>query len=96
MKSKGLGWGGSLIRPEATGFGAVYFVQTCSKDMKGAEGKNCLLFPVFGNVAWGAITKIDEHGGKVVMISGPDGHIDNPSGIRTQVLVLARSSCDKQ
>ena len=61
------------------------FRSTCSKDM-GKELKGKLsLFPVFGNVAWGAITKIDELGGKVVTISGPDGYIYDPSGIRTQI-----------
>jgi glutamate dehydrogenase (NADP+) len=79
---KGLTWGGSRIRPEATGFGAVYFAQHMLKrtgmDIEG------LTFSVsgFGNVAWGAITKINELGGKVVTISGPDGYIYDADGIR--------------
>jgi glutamate dehydrogenase (NADP+) len=78
---KGLTWGGSLIRPEATGFGAVYFTQHMLKRLGlGIEG---LTFSVsgFGNVAWGAIAKINELGGKVVTISGPDGYIHDPEGI---------------
>ena len=81
LTGKGLGWGGSLIRPEATGFGAVYFVQHMLKEM-GQEVKG-KVFSVsgFGNVAWGAILKINELGGKVVTVSGPDGYIYDPEGI---------------
>ena len=81
LTGKGIGWGGSLIRPEATGFGAVYFVEHMLKEM-GKEVKE-MTFSVsgFGNVAWGAITKINELGGKVVTISGPDGYIFDPDGI---------------
>ena len=81
LTGKGLGWGGSLIRPEATGFGAVYFVQHMLANLgKEVEGKT---FSVsgFGNVAWGAILKINELGGKVVTISGPDGYIYDKDGI---------------
>ena len=78
---KGLTWGGSLIRPEATGFGAVYFVQHMLKrlgmDVEGLK----VAVSGFGNVAWGAITKINELGGKVVTISGPDGYIFDPDGV---------------
>ncbi len=78
---KGTGWGGSLIRPEATGFGAVYFVRHMLRRMgKDIEGHK---FSVsgFGNVAWGAILKINELGGKVITISGPDGYVYDPEGI---------------
>ncbi len=81
LTGKGLGWGGSLIRPEATGYGAVYFVQHMLKEMgQEVQGKT---FSVsgFGNVAWGAISKINELGGKVVTVSGPDGYIYDPNGI---------------
>ena len=81
LTGKGIGWGGSLIRPEATGFGAVYFVQHMLSNLgKKIEGKT---FSVsgFGNVAWGAILKINELGGKVVTISGPDGYIYDADGI---------------
>ncbi|HNS17262.1 MAG TPA: NADP-specific glutamate dehydrogenase [Bacteroidales bacterium] len=81
LTGKGLGWGGSLVRPEATGFGAVYFVKEMLK-LKGEE-INGKTFAVsgFGNVAWGAVTKINELGGKVLTISGPDGYIYDPDGI---------------
>lgn len=81
LTGKGISWGGSLIRPEATGFGAVYFVKHMLDEMnKSMEG---LRFAVsgFGNVAWGAILKINELGGKVVTISGPDGYIYDEDGI---------------
>jgi glutamate dehydrogenase (NADP+) len=81
LTGKGLGWGGSLIRPEATGFGAVYFVQHMLKEMGKELKGQTVSVSGFGNVAWGAITKIDELGGKVVTISGPDGYIYDPAGI---------------
>jgi glutamate dehydrogenase (NADP+) len=82
LTGKGTDWGGSLIRPEATGYGAVYFVQHMLTEM-GKEIKG-LTFAVsgFGNVAWGVISKINELGGKVVTISGPDGYIYDPDGIK--------------
>ena len=81
LTGKGLGWGGSLIRPEATGFGAVYFVQHMLANLgQEIEGKTFAVSG-FGNVAWGAILKINELGGKVVTISGPDGYIYDANGI---------------
>lgn len=81
LTGKGINWGGSLIRPEATGFGAVYFAQemlaTKNTDFKGKT----VAVSGFGNVAWGAITKVNQLGGKVVTISGPDGYIYDPDGI---------------
>ncbi len=81
LTGKGLEWGGSLIRPEATGFGALYFVnqmlQTRNIDIKGKT----VAVSGFGNVAWGAVTKATELGAKVVTISGPDGYIYDPDGI---------------
>jgi glutamate dehydrogenase (NADP+) len=86
MTGKGLGWGGSLVRPEATGFGAVYFAQhmlhRLGKDIAGLS----ISVSGFGNVAWGAISKINELGGKVVTISGPDGYIYDPEGINEEKL----------
>ena len=81
LTGKGIKWGGSLIRPEATGFGAVYFAQEMLKT-KGEtfEGKVCAVSG-FGNVAWGACQKIHELGGKVVTLSGPDGYVYDPDGI---------------
>ncbi len=81
LTGKGLAWGGSLIRPEATGFGAVYFAQhMLHRQGKDIEGQT-IAVSGFGNVAWGAITKINELGGKVITISGPDGYIYDPEGI---------------
>ncbi|KAF0195195.1 MAG: glutamate dehydrogenase (NADP+) [Bacteroidetes bacterium] len=81
LTGKGINWGGSLIRPEATGFGAVYFAQemlkTKNQDFKG----KVVAISGFGNVAWGAALKVTELGGKVVTISGPDGYIYDPDGI---------------
>jgi glutamate dehydrogenase (NADP+) len=81
LTGKGLDFGGSLIRPEATGFGGLYFVnemlQTAGQDIKGKT----VAISGFGNVAWGAATKASELGAKVVTISGPDGYIYDPDGI---------------
>lgn len=81
LTGKGLNWGGSLIRPEATGFGAVYFAQEMLKTKNtDFEGKTVAVSG-FGNVAWGAVTKINELGGKVVTLSGPDGFVHDKDGI---------------
>lgn len=81
LTGKGLNWGGSLIRPEATGFGAVYF----ANEMLATKGLDfngkIVAISGFGNVAWGAAQKATELGGKVVTISGPDGYIYDPDGI---------------
>lgn len=78
---KGMEFGGSILRPEATGFGALYFVnqmlQTHGIDIKGKT----VAISGFGNVAWGAATKATQLGAKVVTISGPDGYIYDPAGI---------------
>ena len=78
---KGLDFGGSKIRPEATGFGACYFVA----DMLATKGETfagkTVAISGFGNVAWGAATKATELGAKVVTISGPDGYVYDPDGI---------------
>ncbi len=81
LTGKGITWGGSLIRPEATGFGGTYFAQEMLKLKKETfKGKKVALSG-FGNVAWGAALKITELGGKVVTISGPDGYIYDPDGV---------------
>jgi glutamate dehydrogenase (NADP+) len=84
LTGKAHGWGGSLIRPEATGFGAVYFLDHMMQERgDGIEGKR-IAVSGFGNVAWGAVTKASELGAKVVTISGPDGYVVDEEGISTQ------------
>ncbi len=81
LTGKGMNWGGSLIRPEATGYGSVYF----AKEMLATKGETfegkTVCLSGFGNVAWGAAKKVNELGGKVVTLSGPDGYIYDPEGI---------------
>ena len=81
LTGKNLEFGGSLVRPEATGFGGLYFVnemlQTAGIDIKGKT----VAISGFGNVAWGAATKATQLGAKVVTISGPDGYVYDPEGI---------------
>jgi len=95
LTGKGINWGGSLIRPEATGFGGVYCVNEMLKTIKeDVEGKTFAVSG-FGNVAWGAITKINQLGGKVVTISGPDGFVydkDGISGEKIDYLLEMRAS----
>jgi len=81
LTGKGLNWGGSLIRPEATGFGNVYFAQEMLKTKGESFKGKTVCISGFGNVAWGAAIKVNELGGKVVTISGPDGYIYDPEGI---------------
>ncbi len=97
LTGKGRSFGGSLIRPEATGFGAVYYtvemLKSFGEDIKGKT------FAVsgFGNVAWGTCLKVTELGGKVVTISGPDGYVYDEDGINTPekiaYLLEVRASC---
>ena len=86
LTGKGLTWGGSFFRPEATGFGALYFtmhlLKKAGKDIKGKK----VSLSGFGNVAWGAATKATELGGKVVAISGPDGVCEIPHGITPEMI----------
>lgn len=100
LTGKGLSYGGSLIRPEATGFGATYYAAEMFKhenvDMKG------LTFALsgFGNVTWGSALKITELGGKVITISGPDGYVYDPDGVSTPekihyLTVMRNSGRDK-
>lgn len=84
LTGKGLSYGGSLIRPEATGYGAVYYTQEVLKHFgEEVKGKTFALSG-FGNVAWGAAKKIAELGGKAVTISGPDGYVYDPDGVVTE------------
>ena len=81
LTGKGREWGGSILRPEATGYGALYFVhqmmETHGLDIKGKT----VALSGFGNVAWGAAKKATELGAKVITLSGPDGYIYDPDGI---------------
>ena len=81
LTGKGMEYGGSILRPEATGFGALYFVnqmlQTRDIDIK----DKTVVVSGFGNVAWGAVKKATQLGAKVITISGPDGYIYDPEGI---------------
>ena len=81
LTGKGMEYGGSILRPGATGFGALYFVnqmlQTRDIDIKGKT----VVVSGFGNVAWGAVKKATQLGAKVITISGPDGYIYDPEGI---------------
>ena len=97
LTGKGIPYGGSLIRPEATGFGAVYYtvemLRHFGDDIKGKT----FAISGFGNVAWGTVQKVNELGGKVVTISGPDGYIYDEDGISTpekvNFLLEMRASC---
>ena len=97
LTGKGRSYGGSILRPEATGFGAVYYtvelLNTYGEDIKGKT----FAISGFGNVAWGAVKKITELGGKVVTISGPDGYVYDEEGINTEekinYMLEMRASC---
>ncbi len=81
LTGKGLNWGGSLIRPEATGFGATYFTNEMLKNNKDTFKGKTVTVSGFGNVAWGVALKVVEMGGKIVTISGPDGYIHDEAGL---------------
>jgi glutamate dehydrogenase (NADP+) len=81
LTGKGSNWGGSLIRPEATGFGGIYFAQEMLATKNETFKGKTISISGFGNVAWGAALKATELGGKVITISGPDGYIYDPDGI---------------
>ncbi len=84
LTGKGLTYGGSLIRPEATGFGILYYArEVFAHENDTIKGKTFVLSG-YGNVAWGAATKIAELGGKVVTISGHNGYVYDPEGITTK------------
>lgn len=83
LTGKGRNWGGSIMRPEATGFGNVYFAQEMLKTKGDSFKGKTVAVSGFGNVAWGAVMKATELGGKVVAISGPDGYVYDPDGVST-------------
>ncbi len=83
LTGKGISYGGSLIRPEATGYGAVYYTDEMLKSFGDTIKGKTFAVSGFGNVAWGTVKKVTELGGKVVTISGPDGYVYDPEGIVT-------------
>ncbi len=97
LTGKGISYGGSLIRPEATGFGAVYYTVEMLNYFKDSIKGKTVAISGFGNVAWGTVKKVNELGGKVVTISGPDGYIYDKDGISTEekvnFMLEMRASC---
>ncbi|MBQ7333405.1 MAG: NADP-specific glutamate dehydrogenase [Clostridia bacterium] len=97
LTGKGRSYGGSLIRPEATGFGAVYYTVEMLKSFGESIKGKTFAISGFGNVAWGTVRKINELGGKVVTISGPDGYVYDENGVSTKekedFLLEMRASC---
>ncbi|MCL9808262.1 NADP-specific glutamate dehydrogenase [Flavobacterium luminosum] len=81
LTGKGLAYGGSLIRPEATGYGVVYFTEEMLKTKGETIKGKTVAISGFGNVAWGVALKVNELGGKLLTISGPDGYIYDADGI---------------
>ncbi|MBX2992314.1 MAG: NADP-specific glutamate dehydrogenase [Bacteroidetes bacterium] len=98
LTGKGLNWGGSLVRPEATGFGATYFAEEMLKTKGMAFDGKRVAISGFGNVAWGAAKKVTQLGGKVVTLSGPDGFIYDENGVKGEkidyMLELRASAMD--
>ncbi len=95
LTGKGINWGGSLIRPEATGFGIVYFTEEVLNTIGETLNGKRVAVSGFGNVAWGAVQKVNDLGGKVVTLSGPDGYIydeDGISGEKIDFMVTMRNS----
>lgn len=97
LTGKDLTYGGSLIRPEATGYGAVYYTVEMLEHFGDSIKGKTFAVSGFGNVAWGTIKKVNELGGKVVTISGPDGYVYDKDGISTdekvEYLLEMRASC---
>ena len=81
LTGKNIEWGGSLIRPEATGYGAVYFAEEMLKINNDSLAGKTVVVSGFGNVAWGVSKKMSQLGAKVVTLSGPDGYIYDPDGV---------------
>ena len=84
LTGKGLTYGGSLIRPEATGYGAVYYLNEVLKHEKDDIKGKTIACSGFGNVTWGICKKAMQLGAKVVTLSGPDGYIYDPDGVATE------------
>ena len=99
LTGKGIPYGGSLARTEATGYGAVYYTQEVLRHFGEEVKGKTFVISGFGNVAWGVVQKINQLGGTVVAISGPDGHIYDPDGVKGEkedfMLVMRASGRDK-
>jgi glutamate dehydrogenase (NADP+) len=99
LTGKGINWGGSLIRPEATGYGVVYFTEEMLKTKGQSIAGKTVAVSGFGNVAWGAVSKVNQLGGKVVTLSGPDGFIYDKDGVKGEkvdyMLELRASANDR-
>ncbi|WP_312699963.1 NADP-specific glutamate dehydrogenase [Sedimentibacter sp.] len=99
LTGKGIPYGGSLARTEATGYGAVYYTQELLKHFGEEVKGKTFVVSGFGNVAWGAVQKINQLGGTVVAISGPDGYIYDPNGVKGEkeefMLEMRNSGRDK-
>ena len=96
LTGKGLSFGGSLARPEATGFGITYFCQEMLKAKGTSFDGKTVAISGFGNVSWGTALKVTELGGKVVTLSGPDGYIYDPDGVsgeKIEYMLEMRASC---
>ena len=102
LTGKGLSFGGSLVRPEATGFGATYFAEEMLKLKADSLKGKTVSVSGFGNVAWGVCIKASQLGAKVITVSGPDGYVYDPDGIGTkekwdyleQMLVIDRNKVE--
>ncbi len=81
LTGKGISFGGSLIRPEATGYGAVYFAQRMLERVGDTVKGKTVVISGYGNVAWGAAEKVTQLGGKVVTISGSKGYVYDENGL---------------
>lgn len=82
LTGKGINWGGSLVRPEATGYGATYFAEEMLKTRNQTFKGKRVAVSGFGNVAWGVVRKVTELGGTVVTLSGPDGYVYDKDGVK--------------
>jgi glutamate dehydrogenase (NADP+) len=97
LTGKGINWGGSLIRPEATGFGGVYFVEHILQRQGLSIKDKTVVISGFGNVAWGAALKATELGAKVIAISGPDGYVYDKAGLnkaKIDYMLYLRATCN--